>query len=150
MKNLAKTAAAAALWVMTGAAAPVDLTQTLSVDVEALRSARGNLIVCLTRLPDHFPDCTGDPDRRHYTVAVVQAQAKGITIADLPPGGYALALIHDENANQKLDTFAGIPREGVAFSRNPPIRFGAPSFQSARFNVAGAPVAQDVRMKYFL
>lgn len=149
-RTAAKLAAIAGLWIGSGAAAPVDLTQTLAVDVESLRSAKGALIVCLTRLPDHFPDCTGDPDRRHYTVSAAQARASGITIPDLPPGGYALALIHDENGNRKLDTFAGIPREGVAFSRNPPIRFGAPSFRSARFVIAGAPVEQDVTMKYFL
>lgn len=140
----------AACWLTASASAPVTLTQNLSVDVEALRSTKGNIIICLTRLPDHFPDCTGDPDRRHYTVSVAQARSGGISITDLPPGGYALALIHDENANRKLDTFAGIPREGVAFSRNPPIRFGAPSFNSARFTIAGSPVEQDVKMKYFL
>lgn len=150
MKTLAKFGTLAALWTLTGAAAPISTTQNLLVDVEALRSSKGNLMICLTRLPDHFPDCKGDPDRRHYTVSVAQAQSGGIHIADLPPGGYALALIHDENANKKLDTFAGIPREGVAFSRNPPIRFGAPTFNSARFTIAGAPVEQDVKMKYFL
>ena len=149
-RTAAKLAAIAGLWIGSGAAAPADLPQSLAVDVVSLRSAKGALIVCLTRLPDHFPDCTGDPDRRHYTVSAAQARANGITIADLPPGGYALALIHDENGNRKLDTFAGIPREGVAFSRNPPIRFGAPSFRSARFVIAGAPVEQDVTMKYFL
>lgn len=145
-----KLAALAVLWTATGAAAPADLSQSLAVDVDALRSSKGSLIVCLTRLPDHFPDCTGDPDRRHYTVSAAQARSSGIVISDLPPGGYALALIHDENGNRKLDTFAGIPREGVAFSRNPPIRFGAPSFHSARFVIAGAPVEQDVKMRYFL
>ena len=150
LRTAGKVSAMAALWLAIGAAAPADLPQSLVVDVDSLRSTKGALIVCLTRLPDHFPDCTGDPDRRHYTVTAAQARSSGITIADLPPGGYALALIHDENNNRKLDTFAGIPREGVAFSRNPPIRFGAPSFRSARFVIAGAPVEQDVTMKYFL
>ena len=150
LQKIGQLAALTALWTMSGAAASIATPQNLSVDVEALRSAKGSIIVCLTRLPDHFPDCTGDPDRRHYIVPVAQARAGGIAIPDLPPGGYALALIHDENNNRKLDTLAGIPREGVAFSRNPPIRFGAPSFNSARFTIAGAPVEQDVKMKYFL
>lgn len=135
---------------MCGAAAPVGAPQTLLVKVEALRSTKGAMIVCLTRMADHFPDCSTDPDRRHYTVATELVRAHGISITDLPPGNYALALIHDENGNHKLDTFAGIPREGVAFSRNPPIRFGAPSFKSARFTIAGAPVEEHVKMKYFL
>ncbi|CAN5424377.1 hypothetical protein BH10PSE12_BH10PSE12_29130 [soil metagenome] len=129
-------------------AAPADLVQPLAIGVEGLRNTHGMLQICLTRLPDHFPDCTGDPDKRHYSVPATEA-AK-IPLADLPPGTYALAIIHDENSNHKLDTFAGIPREGVGFSRNPPIHFGAPSFRSAQFTVDGAAAWQDVRMKYFL
>ncbi|MFI9650852.1 DUF2141 domain-containing protein [Guyparkeria halopsychrophila] len=34
------------------------------------------------------------------------------------PGTYALAVIHDENMNGKLDTqWLGIPTEGAAFQR---------------------------------
>ncbi|PZU56761.1 MAG: hypothetical protein DI547_15570 [Sphingobium sp.] len=135
-------------WAGLAGAAPQDMPQPLSLDVEKLRSPRGQLLICLTRLPDHFPDCTGDPDRRHFTVPA--AQARGIALGDLPPGGYAIAIIHDENGNRKLDTFMGIPREGVGFSGNPPVRFGAPSFRSASFTIGGAAARQDIRMKYFL
>ena len=73
-----------------------------------------------------------------------------MTLGQLAPGDYAIAIIHDENRNGRLDTFAGIPREGVGFSRNPVLRFGAPSFRSASFTIGGAPVAQDIHLKYFL
>jgi uncharacterized protein (DUF2141 family) len=134
--------------VLCVGAAPPNLEQPLTLGVEGLRSTRGMLQVCLTRLPDHFPDCTGDPDKRHYSVPATQAT--GVALADLPPGDYAIAIIHDENSNHKLDTFMGIPREGVGFSENPPLHFGPPSFRSARFTVAGSPVRQDVKIKYFL
>lgn len=130
-----------------GGAAPIDTKQPLSMAMEGLRSGKGHVLVCVTRDPDHFPDCSSDPDKRHFTVA---ATAKAIPLGLLTPGDYAIALIHDENGNGKLDTFAGIPREGVGFSRNPVLRFGAPSFQSARFQVAGSAVEQDIRLKYFL
>ena len=43
-----------------------------------------------------------------------------MTFKGLKDGVYAIAIIHDENTNGKLDTnFIGIPAEGVAF---PPIR----------------------------
>lgn len=134
------------LWMLSAAAPPPGAQ--LMVDVAGLRSQRGALMICLTRMPDYFPDCAGDPDNRHYVVPVSQAGA--IRIGALPPGGYALAVIHDENANHRLDTFAGIPREGVGFSENPPIRFGAPRFESARFAIGDVAVRQQVRIKYFL
>lgn len=136
----------AALAALIGAA-PISEPQPLMMALEGLRSAKGHILVCVTRLPDHFPDCTDDPARRHFTVAATPGR---VTLGVMAPGDYAIALIHDENGNGKLDTFAGIPREGVGFSRNPAIRFGAPSFQSARFAIAGAPVEQDIRLKYFL
>ncbi|MCI4591529.1 DUF2141 domain-containing protein [Sphingobium sp. BYY-5] len=137
------------LAAMTGlvGAAPVGQPQPLSMGLEGLRSTKGQILVCVTRSPDHFPDCSKDPDKRHFTVP---ASGGPLPLGQLAPGNYAIAIIHDENSNGKLDTFAGIPREGVGFSRNPAIRFGAPSFKSASFTVAGAAVEQDIKLKYFL
>lgn len=132
---------------MTMGAAPGDLAQPLSMDVQGLRSPRGNFLICVTRSAAHFPDCKEDPEGRHFTVP---ATSGAIELGRLAPGSYAIAIIHDENGNGKLDTFAGIPREGVGFSRNPAIRFGAPSFRSAQFAVSGAAVRQDIKIKYFL
>ena len=54
--------------------------------------------------------------------------------ANLPPGTYALAVFHDENANGKLDTnFFGIPKEPVGFSIGKMKTFGPPSFQECSF-----------------
>jgi uncharacterized protein (DUF2141 family) len=128
-------------------AAPIGQPQPISMALEGLRSTRGQILVCVTRVPRYFPDCSHDPDKRHFTVA---AKGGAVTIAAVTPGDYAIAIVHDENGNGKLDTFAGIPREGVGFSRNPVLRFGAPSFRSASFTVAGAAVEQDIRLKYFL
>lgn len=136
----------AALATLTGAA-PGGQPQMLTMDLIGLRSTKGNILVCVTRLADHFPDCTKDPDRHHFTLA---ATASRVVLGTMPPGDYAIAIIHDENGNGRLDTFAGIPREGVGFSRNPAIHFGAPSFRSASFAIAGSPVEQDIRLKYFL
>ncbi|EZP73352.1 putative uncharacterized protein precursor [Sphingomonas paucimobilis] len=139
------------LAVVTGlllaAAAPADQSQPLSLSLQGLRSAKGQVLVCITRQARYFPDCSDDPERRHMTVPATE---QATFLGSLPPGEYGLAVIHDENGNGKLDTFAGIPREGVGFSRNPPIRFGAPSFRSALFAVSGSAVRQEVKVKYFL
>jgi uncharacterized protein (DUF2141 family) len=143
--------ARAALIAFTGltlvGAAPIDLAQPLSMDLLGLRSPKGKVLVCVTRRPDHFPDCRDDPDRRYFAVP---AHGGEIRLGMLTPGQYAIAIVHDENGNGRLDTFAGIPREGVGFSRNPALRFGAPSFRAASFSIGGSAVEQDVRLKYFL
>ncbi|WP_313802240.1 DUF2141 domain-containing protein [Sphingobium sp.] len=124
-----------------------DKRQALSMDVQGLRSAKGNFLICVTRQAAHFPDCRHDPEGLHFTVPVTSGV---VALGRMAPGRYAIAIIHDENGNGKLDSFAGIPREGVGFSRNPAIRFGAPSFRSAQFALADAPVRQDIKVRYFL
>ena len=103
--------------------------------------------LCLTRERDHFPDCNGDPSGIKQSVA---ARAGAIRLSGLAPGRYALSLIHDENGNGRLDTVAGIPKEGFGFSRNPAIRFGPPRFSAVQFDLAAGEARQTVRVRYLL
>lgn len=120
---------------------------TLDVRIDQLRSAKGLVRICLTRDPDNFPDCVDDAQAITQSIP---ANAPVTAFSGLSPGDYAIAVIHDENANAKLDTFAGIPKEGVGFSRNPKFTFGPPRFASARFTMDGDAGRQQVRMRYFL
>ncbi|MNC95537.1 hypothetical protein D3C83_126870 [compost metagenome] len=54
-------------------------------------------------------------------------------------GSYAIAVLHDENENFKMDTsIIGIPKEGYGVSNNVKGRFGPPKFADARFRVTEA------------
>ena len=118
---------------------------TLDLSVAGLRNTKGHVLVCLTASSKAFPDCTKDSKAHKRTV---KANAAGsISFTDLAPGTYAVSLIHDENANGKLDTAMAIPKEGFGFSRNPKITFGPPKFKAAAFAVAGTG-KQTVKMKY--
>lgn len=127
----------------TGAVATADL----AVEITNLRSQKGVVRICLTADPGNFPGCIDDADAVTRSVPATQDKFR---FEGLPQGDYAVAVIHDENSNKKLDTFVGIPREGFGFSRNPPIRFGPPRFAAARFTVSGDADRQQVRMRYLL
>ena len=117
----------------------------LEIDVSKLRSTRGVLQLCLTADPRNFPACVDDARALTRTVPATQGSVK---FDALPVGDYAVAVIHDENANKKLDTLMGIPREGFGFSRNPAIGFGPPKFTAARFTLGRDGSEQDIRMRY--
>ena len=117
----------------------------LDVGVDHMRSAKGMLRVCLTADPDNFPACVDDADA---VTRSVPAGAHAMRFDGLPLGNSAVAVIHDENGNAKLDTFAGIPKEGFGFSRNPAIRFGPPRFAAARFAVTSDANQQQITMRY--
>ena len=120
---------------------------SLEVDITGLRDTRGTIHACLTRAPSHFPDCKRDPAALTETV---NAGARRIVFQGVPPGQYALAIFHDANGNQKLDTFMGIPREGFGFSRNPAIRFGAPRFNKVSIELGPGFARTSVRLQYLL
>ncbi|MBC2776389.1 DUF2141 domain-containing protein [Parasphingopyxis marina] len=121
---------------------------TLEIDVEQLRSNQGLIHVCVTREADYFPDCENDPAATRNSIRA--ADTHSIRFSNLPSGNYAVSIIHDENSNRQLDRFAGIPREGIGFSRNPRFSFGPPSFAAAVFHLDSAGGTQRIRMRYFL
>jgi uncharacterized protein (DUF2141 family) len=137
-----------ALFATTSIAASLPQANTLEVSVGGLRSAKGNVLICLTTKSKNFPNCDKDPAAYKRTVSA--AHAARISFSDVAPGTYALALIHDENANGKLDTRLIIPREGFGFSRNPAIAFGPPKFGAAQFTLGEGESVQAVKMKYML
>ena len=103
--------------------------------------------ICLTADPQNFPACIDDAQA---VTRSIPAGTPKIRFDGLAHGDYAVAVIHDENGNRKLDTFAGIPREGFGFSRNPPVTFGPPRFSAARFTLTSGAETQQVRMRYLL
>ncbi|MEG8018629.1 DUF2141 domain-containing protein [Sphingomonas sp. LR55] len=129
-------------WLTLAAAAPVT---RLDVEIDNLRSAKGMIRICLTADPDNFPACVDDANALTRSIP---ASVHTTSFPGLPQRGYALAVIHDENSNAKLDTIAGIPREGYGFSRNAAVRFGPPRFSAARFMLAGDAEMQQVKMRY--
>ncbi|AZQ59498.1 DUF2141 domain-containing protein [Maribacter sp. MJ134] len=59
-----------------------------------------------------------------------------IQINDIPEGNYAVAIFHDENGNDVLDTnMFGIPKEAVAFSKAKMKMFGPPRFDECAFKI---------------
>jgi uncharacterized protein (DUF2141 family) len=127
-----------------GAAAP----PSVEVALAGLRNMRGTVHLCMTKSPDHFPNC-GD-DQAAVKRSIPATTATRIDFSGIAPGSYALSVIHDENRNGRLDTLLGIPREGFGFSRNPVIRFGPPRFAQVRFDAGSGLNRQTVRMQYLL
>lgn len=121
---------------------------TIDIAISNLRSEKGDVLICLSSNPKFFPDCTKDKSARKIKVAA--SSAGNVQITNVKPGTYAVALVHDENANGKMDLSLFLPREGFGFSRNPKIRMGPPKFKSAQFTVGADDAKHAVKMKYIL
>ncbi len=107
----------------------------LTVRVVGLRSFDGVIRLGLFDSPAEFPSRTsrikgGSTEAAHNPAVFV--------FRDLAPGAYAVAVYHDENANNVFDfTWLGLPAEGYGFSNDAMGFFSAPSFESAAVSVEG-------------
>lgn len=107
-------------------------------EFQNMGSTKGTILFLLFKDEEGFPD-QEDLAIRQGSVEAFRAKEMGISVKDLPDGTYALSVFHDENGNGKLDTnYIGIPKEAFAFSMNPKVFFGPPSFKKARFKLSNS------------
>jgi len=130
------------------AAAPHPGGGAVRVEITGLRSDKGTVRACMTQRRERFPDCRGGLDR---ALAVPARGAVTLEFADVAAGTYAIAVLHDENGNGKMDrAMMLMPREGYGFSRDAPVVMGPPTFAQAAFQVAATPVRQTIHIRYML
>lgn len=106
---------------------------SVSVEVQGVKSSIGNINIAIYNRSQGFL-------KFEEVFKVDRIAAKEATtnfkIMDLPNGEYAVAIFHDENGNDKLDTnWLGIPKESVAFSNAKIKTFGPPSYKECAFNL---------------
>lgn len=118
---------------------------SLNIIIIGIKSDKGVIRLALCPPGAGFPDCKSKVVRT-ASLTIVGGTARA-TLTGLAPGKYAVSVFHDANANAKLDTFAGIPKEGYGFSRNPSFRPRAPKFAEAEIAVSGA-VSTAIRLRY--
>jgi uncharacterized protein (DUF2141 family) len=119
----------------------------LTIAVSGFRNDKGQAGVAVFRSPKGFPS-----DHSQAAVGRALPIRDGkvrLTIDRLPPGRYAILVLHDENANGKMDTnLLGIPVEGYGVSKDARRPFGPPLFEQAAFKVRGPQQSVGIRVKY--
>jgi len=123
--------------------------QNLKVTVIKLDSNDGVVLVSLFKEGSGFPDdaVKAFGKEKGYIVG----KSATIIFKSVPPGSYAVAILHDENNNQKMDkNMLGIPKEGYGFSNNASAPFGPPSYKKASFNHTATKQTEiQIKAKYF-
>jgi uncharacterized protein (DUF2141 family) len=107
-------------------------TNDLTVQISGLRSNSGKCLISLYNGKSGFPT---DPESALSTsTALIKDRKCVVVMKNIPPGEYAIAIVHDENSNGKLDSnFLGIPKEGIGISNNAKSLIGPPDFEDSRF-----------------
>ncbi|MBY0519545.1 MAG: DUF2141 domain-containing protein [Sphingomonas sp.] len=117
---------------------------TLRVEVTNVRGNSGRVHVDLCRKDEFLKDCPISADAKAVAGTTV------VTVPNLTPGDYGAQIFYDANGNGRVDRgLFGIPKEGVGFSRDAPIRLSQPRWQDAVFTLTGDKTI-TVRLRYFV
>lgn len=120
----------------------------IHVKILNIRNSTGTVACALFDSPEGFPEEYLRMATNVMIIKIRKDQAR-CDFEDIPPGTYAMAVVHDENMNGKLDTnFLGIPREGYGFSNDSTGPLGAPPFSAASFHYNGQNVELTMSLRY--
>jgi len=120
----------------------------IHVTILNIRNSTGTVACALFESPAGFPTAYLRYATNLMVIKIRATQAR-CDFLDLPPGTYALAVIHDENMNGELDTnWLGIPTEGYGFSNDAKGVVGAPSFSAASFAYDGRTLNLTMSLHY--
>ena len=90
-------------------------TCSLTIEVHELRNSTGVVQFALYNHTDAFPDEHYKKYYRKTTAEIVDASSTAV-FENLPPGKYAVNVLHDEDSNGKIKKGIFLPKEGIGFS----------------------------------
>ena len=120
---------------------------SILIHIENIKNTNGRIAIALYNSEEGFPD---KPEMAYALANTsINGTSRAVVIENIPYGTYALSILHDENANDKMDkTWIGKPKEGFGTSNNPKIRLRAPKFEESGFLLDSEGIAIAINMKY--
>jgi uncharacterized protein (DUF2141 family) len=120
----------------------------IHVKILDIRNSKGAVACALFESSEGFPTEYLRSATNIMVIKVRDKQAR-CDFEDIPPGTYALAVVHDENMNGILDVnWMKVPKEGYGFSNDAKALLGAPSFSAASFVYDGQNLELTISLNY--
>lgn len=121
--------------------------EPVSIQIENLRSAKGQVIIQVFTNETNFkadkPMQTAKFPKRSVREGKMTIHLK------LSPGVYGIALLDDENSNDKMDNnMLGIPKEGFGFANYYHSGMSRPKFNNFRVTITESPSPLTIRVRY--
>lgn len=120
----------------------------IKIEISNLRNNKGFVLVSLFKNGEGYPNEPGKAFRK--AKLAIRDKKVTITFPELPSASYAIAILHDENGDEKMNkNFMGLPKEGYGFSNNASGVFGPPGYNKASFrHMANTLTAIVIKTKY--
>ena len=135
------------LWVMDQPAFTQSLnSSTITVNITNVRNKEGSI-----RLSVFKDEASFSAEKASKTMLLNKnelSDGKMNTSVQLPSGTYGIAVLDDENSNEKMDYGVMMPKEGFGFSNFYLTGLRKPKFEKFKFLVGDANFSVGIRMKY--
>lgn len=122
-------------------------TQTLKVNITSIRNDKGSIRLAF------YKDSKSFDEEKAYMIKIIPKTAMkngtlSVSYSGLKPGNYGIAILDDENANEKMDYGMVLPKEGFGFSNYFHTGMSRPKFESFDFVIDKVDVAVEIKVKY--
>ena len=116
----------------------------MTVNLTGIQASRGGKIYAALQTREQFMQ----PASTRGASLDPKAASATIKFSDVPPGEYAIGILHDTNGNRQMDTAAnGIPLEGWAIPGGAALDH-KPSFDEVKMTVPASGAAVSASMVY--
>lgn len=122
---------------------------TIQVEIQNIQTAEGSIRIAIYRGEENFLE----DGKAVVTKAALVEKAGTLTVSfpNLPYGEYSVAIYHDLNNNNKLNTnLVGIPSEPYGFSNDARSKWGPPKYKDARFSLNQSQQSLVIQLKKWI
>lgn len=121
--------------------------QTIKINITGLRNNDGNI-----RLVFYTDAKSFDDEKAYLTKKIPKKTAKNgsinVSYNDVKPGTYGIAILDDENSNDKMDYGMLLPDEGFGFSNYYHTGMRRPKFESFDFVWDKNDITIEIKVRY--
>jgi uncharacterized protein (DUF2141 family) len=122
-------------------------SQSLKVNIIGIRNNTGNI-----RLAFYNNSKAFDEERALFIKTISKKNTKNkhiqITLSNLKPGIYGIAILDDENENEKMDYGWVLPEEGFGFSDYYHEGMKRPKFDAFKFELKENEKIVEIKLRY--
>lgn len=121
--------------------------QTLKVNISALKNTKGTIRLAFYSTSESF-----DNEKSLFVKTISKSDvvngALSVSYTGIKPGTYGIAILDDENNNQKMDYGLVLPKEGFGFSNYYHTGMSRPKFDSFDFIFGNEDKVIEIKVRY--
>jgi len=122
----------------------------LTVLFDNIRNKDGKIYVFIYNYENQYPDNPYRNFEINKQVVSDYGTLKFTIPESLCKGNYAVSVLDDENMNEDLDSFFGMPTEGYGFSNNVSPFLSVPDYKDLLFDLSTNKKTINLTLQYFI